>query len=393
MFAWPYWEDDPDYSVDRHIDRVTLPEGADQSELEELASRLISSGLDPGKPLWHVTLVENYGSGSAIIARLHHCIADGMSLVQVILTMTEKSAEIEMVSLAGQPSNGIKTIDSNVVGNQPEGKILPSKRRRHHSDYYRRKFRQTKDKISEVVKLLFLPPDSPSILKLPLNPTKHAIWSNHFDLDLLKAIGKQSKASVNDILMSITAGGLNRYLVEKGQSTSRVNLRAFVLFNMRPRKLDDELGNQFGVTFLQLPIHLSDPLDRLNETKQKMDAIKYSSQAGATFWVQSLVGAMPEGLERVVTKILDSKGTVVMTNVPAPQSQLYLGGVPIEMMMAWVPQSGRIGVGLSYISYFGKLVVGLNVDSGVISEPRELLGFMKQEYEILLEKTGISEPV
>ncbi len=374
-FIRPYWEDDPSYSVEEHIECVEFPNGAGQADLEKLASQIISSELTLEKPLWKVILVENYGSGSAIISRMHHSITDGISLVQVILSMTEPVGKIqkesEFYTDASQPTSN----------HQKSGPA-----REKDTGEKRLTIKEMVARIYEIVKLLFLPPDPQTIFKKPLGLKKTAIWTDRFASNQLREIVKKERASINDVLMSITTGGLERYLEKHGQTTQISRLRAFVLYNLRSRQLDEELGNKFGVTFLELPVKESDPKLRLRAVKTNMDAIKSSAQAGATYWVQTILGATPVWMERFTSRLLDSKGTIVMTNVPAARTQLALAGAPIETMMAWVPQSGRIGIGISFISYNGQVITGIDVDAGIIPDPRELEEFMYQEYLCLLDK-------
>jgi diacylglycerol O-acyltransferase / wax synthase len=375
LFTRPYWEDDPAFSVEDHIECIEFPNGAGQSDLERLASQIISSELSMEKPLWKVTLVKNYGSGSALIARMHHSITDGISLVQVILSMTEpiekSRKENEHFPVVSQPASNPQK-EGLTRDREPGGKHLTSK--------------QIVARFYEIVKLLFLPPDPQTIFKKPLGLQKTAIWTERFTSNQLREIVKKEKVAINDVLMSLTTGGLERYLEKHGQSTQISRLRAFVLYNLRTRQLDEELGNKFGVTFLELPVKESEPKERLNAVKRNMDAIKASEQAGATFWVQAILGATPVWMERFTSRILDSKGTVVLTNVPATRTQLAMAGVPIDTLMAWVPQSGRIGIGVSFVSYNGKVITGIDVDAGIIPDPRELEEYMYQEFLCLLDK-------
>ena len=88
-----YWEDDPYFNIDAHVQSIGLPDDAGQTELEALVSDLASTALDHGKPLWQFHLVDNYKDGSALIMRIHHCYADGIAMIHVLLSMTETERE------------------------------------------------------------------------------------------------------------------------------------------------------------------------------------------------------------------------------------------------------------------------------------------------------------
>ena len=92
-----HWVLDEDFDINDHVLRTALPGAADQAELENLVSQLASTPLNPSRPLWQFHVVENYLDGPAVIIRIHHCIADGIALVQVFLSLTDPSR-------AGRPS-------------------------------------------------------------------------------------------------------------------------------------------------------------------------------------------------------------------------------------------------------------------------------------------------
>ncbi len=85
--AW--WQDDDDFDMDWHVRLIALPGRADKVELERAVSELASTPLDHSKPLWQFHVVENYRGGSVLIGRIHHCYADGLALVQVLLSLTD----------------------------------------------------------------------------------------------------------------------------------------------------------------------------------------------------------------------------------------------------------------------------------------------------------------
>jgi hypothetical protein len=162
--------------------------------------------------------------------------------------------------------------------------------------------------------------------------------------------------------------------------THEKDIRAFIMVNMRGLTLDDDLGNKFGLVFLTLPLNRVQPMERLERVKNGMDFLKASAEYAASYIILNILGQLPEWVEHLATRILDTKGTVVATNVPGSRVELFIADAPIQSMVGWVPQSGRVGVGLSYISYNNQLIVGLNADAGVIPDPEKLLEFFTQEY-------------
>jgi hypothetical protein len=124
-------------------------------------------------------------------------------------------------------------------------------------------------------------------------------------------------------------------------------------------------------------------VERFGEIKRGMDSLKASAEYAATYLILNILGMVPEWIEHLAILILDTKGTIVATNVPGPRHPIYLAGAPIGSIRAWVPQSGRIGVGLSFISYNNQVVVGLNVDAGLMPDPEKFLELFTEEFKSL----------
>jgi diacylglycerol O-acyltransferase / wax synthase len=402
-FRRPYWEDDPCFDLEAHIERVTLPPPSDQKSLQELISQLMSTELDYTRPLWKLYLVENYGSGSAFIARLHHSLADGIALMQVLLSMTESAPAIPPTSqsltrlqgggqTATRGSQAAKTVagtlKSTSMAKKIDAKVFleegvwmlldPS----HAID----RARQGINFATAVGKLALRWPDPKTIFKGPLGETKCAAWSEPLDLQGIKAIGTAFNCTINDVLITMLAGALGRYSADRGVSAEDLNIRSFIPINLRPVELDEHLGNKFGLLFLSLPIGITDPVERLNQIKQNMDELKSSAEAVATFGIINIIGAVPNWIEEIAVDFFDTKGTTIMTNVPGPRGQLYMGGAPIDTLMAWVPQSGRISLGISIISYNGRVWLGIATDQGLISDPETIISMFYLEYQELTNR-------
>jgi hypothetical protein len=163
-------------------------------------------------------------------------------------------------------------------------------------------------------------------------------------------------------------------------------VRAFIPVNLRPldKPLPPELGNRFGLVFLDLPVGVESPRERLRELKRRMDAIKKSPEAIVTYSVLNAIGLTPVPVERAIVDRLGAKATTVMTNVPGPRQPVYLAGTKLSGLVFWVPQSGHVGMGISIFSYAGEVVVGVAVDRGVIAHPEELVEHLHAEFQELL---------
>jgi diacylglycerol O-acyltransferase / wax synthase len=396
IFSRPYWENDPAYRVEDHVERLDLQLPADDDALQVVINQKMNTPLDFAHPLWKVTLVDNHPDGSVLIVRVHHCIADGISLMQVLLQMTETSIEASAPQAASDnPNHDAHQADGVSAIAQPAPQILnrsevsatiSSAQSDELAPIPARSAKYTNPAFTAILaamaRIVFRPPDPPTILKGPLGTIKKAVWSEPFSVPEIKAIAQYKQATINDVMMAVATGAIRRY-IELHKDDRKRNIRAFILVNLRGRTLDEELGNKFGLVFLTLPLDREQPLERLEAIKRGMDSLKASAEYAATYIILHILGQMPEWIEHLATRILDTKGTVVATNVPGPRQPIYLAGTPISSIKGWVPQSGRIGVGLSFISYNNQLVVGLNVDAGLLPDPEVFLQLFTEEFRSL----------
>jgi len=144
------------------------------------------------------------------------------------------------------------------------------------------------------------------------------------------------------------------------------------------------MGNKFGLVFLSLPIGIEDELERLWELKRRMDALKGSAEAVVSLGILNAMGVAPDEIENVLVTMFGQKATAVMTNVPGPAQTIYLAGIPMRGIMFWVPQSGRLGLGISIISYDNQVLLGVATDARLVPDPEEIVRFFEVEFDHMM---------
>ena len=397
--ARPYWEDDPKLDLRYHLQRATLPAPGDQASLQELASLLASIQLDFSRPLWQVHLVEGYGEeGSALICRLHHCIGDGLALVHVLLSLTDTDPDAPwpLTQPTGRqvrsrtPFGGVFRRTRQALGatQRVAGAALSEslevfKTPSRIMDIARLGVRGTE----ALARLLLLWPDPDTVFKGSLGVAKRAAWSDAIPLVEIKSIGRALGGTVNDVLLTAMTGSLRRYLEGRGELVEGLNFRAIVPVNLRPPATEPDLGNRFGLFFLSLPVGIVEPEQRLRELTRRMDARKDSLEAPVAFGILNAIGMSPSQIQDVVVTMFELKGTAVMTNVIGPREELFLAGAPLKGLMFWVPQSGRLGIGVSILSYAGSVWMGVMTDAGLVPDPEAIIAGFQAEFDELLGLT------
>lgn len=355
------WEDDPTFTVERHIEHRMLPQPADRATLQREISELVSTHLPLDRPLWALHVLENPNDGrTVIVSRLHHCIADGFALMYVLLSFTDATPDA--------PTGGAAVT--------ADAADIPSVVNAHAA-------RDVAAIGGDVARLAALANQPKSVLRGELGQRKRAAWSAPIALDEVKAIARRLGGTVNDVLMAATAASFARYLRERGEDVSHFDLRMAVPVNLRKPETMKELGNYFGLVFLELPLGIDDPRARFEELKRRMDRLKRSPEALVLLTLMRVAGGGPRWLEDAIVTLLGVKTTGVLTNVPGPREPRYLAGRRIETIMFWVPASGHVGLGVSIFSYAGKVRLGLASDALRVPDPERVLEAFPRELEAL----------
>jgi len=387
-----FWQDDQDFDIDWHIRLTALPGRGAKKELERLTSQMASTPLDKTKPLWQFHLVEKFGGGSALITRIHHCYADGMALVQVILSMTEMGEDRK--KKAALAKRWLKKEEhapvAKRVGAIDRYMQLGGKMIEKGMDFYRDPTlaamlaSEGVDIAREVGMALALPDDPETVLKGRLGVSKRVAWADKLDLGEVKSVSRALGCTVNDLLLASATGALRSYMLERGEHLDGITLRATVPVNLRPLEHAKQLGNHFGLVFLELPVGEANPMRRLERVAACMKVLRKSRQAVATFGALAAVGMAPPPVQAFALEMFSRKASAVATNVPGPQMPLYLGGRKITDMMFWVPQTGSIGLGISILSYNGAVHFGLIADAKLMPDPDSVIRRFRPEFEKLL---------
>jgi len=180
------------------------------------------------------------------------------------------------------------------------------------------------------------------------------------------------------------AGALRTYLQGRGVDVNHTNLRAMVPVDLRPPSRAGQLGNEFGLVILELPVGAARPAQRLAQTKAGMDALKRSPEAMATLMLLGIVGRAPKALEDLSNRWFGSKSSLVLTNVAGPRETLYLAGVSIERLLAWAPHPGeQLGMSLSILSYRGQAAMTVIGDARLVPDPQTITDQFHREFEAL----------
>jgi WS/DGAT/MGAT family acyltransferase len=402
------WITDPAFDLDNHfvIERLDKkPGGREQEALQERLAQLTMEPLNKQHPLWQFHLVEDYKGGSALMVRIHHCIADGIALISVTQSLVDggcappepphrdahrhglDGAEDWIADALLKPFTNMTVKALGAAGDgavRSMGLLMePQKGMEkgvHGSvDFAKLAYHAAGD----LAALALMADDSPTRLKGIPGFTKRVAWCAPIPLDEVKAVGKALNCSINDVLLSCVAGAIGHYLKGHGEAIKGKEIRAMVPVNLRALDQLHKLGNQFGLAPLVLPVGIENPIERIFEVRRRMLDLKGSMQPLLAFGLLAVAGLLIKPAQDAMLGLFSKKTTAVMTNVPGPKVKLKICGSTVEESLFWVPQSGTVGLGISILSYGGGVQFGVVSDSTLCPDPQRIIDQFGPEFATL----------
>ncbi|WP_191965312.1 WS/DGAT/MGAT family O-acyltransferase [Marinobacter halotolerans] len=388
-----YWETDPNFHLDNHLHRIGLPAPAGQAELQEMVADLASEPLDFHHPLWQFHLVDRYEGGAALITRIHHCIADGLALVQVLMSLADEAwdphtqdhlrREGSLPERLTRPFRRVAETGAHLAHDL----ISEVAELAQHPEKLGQWVQEAEHITEELMRIGLLPHDPETHLHARLAGRKRIAWAQPLELAAVKETAHQLRGTVNDVLMTCAAGALRQFLIDVDDDIES-DIHVAVPFSLRPRdQAITTLGNQFGLVIVRLPVNEPDSLKRYHQVREAMTNLKNSAQPQVTFGLLNLLGKGPAGIEKFALDTLSDKASLVMTNVPGPETPLSIAGARILQPLVWVPQSGHLGVGFSILSYAGSVQFGVIADSQMMQDPSQVTRDFEQSLRELQRHT------
>lgn len=365
-----FWEELPALDMDYHLTSLAIEVDGDPDEaLRRTVSELIPQPLDSANPLWRFHFVSDFKSGSAVLVRVHHSYADGIALISVLDSIADHSV------LHSSPAARFK---------------LPERKPKSDALLHRMAFFFTNALfylafgaawLFEALRVSLCRPDSKTAYKRDLSPHKQVGWAPSLPVEQVKQVGKAMDCTINDVILGCVAGSLRRFLQRIGEPVDGVCVRATIPVNLRPLEEALQLGNRFGLVYLELPVGEANIQNRIKAVQRSMKKLKNGMQAQMSYNILGILGYFPSWFERWALKFFSSKASAVMTNVPGPSEPVVLMGKKLSKPMFWVPQSGGIGIGVSILTYDNKVEFGFVADAALVPDPQAMIDDFVDEFE------------
>lgn len=400
--AYPSWEFDPAFDIDNHIHLVHLQRGT-RDALQRLAGHIFSEVMDRNRPLWDLTVVDGLDDGrSAVIARVHHSMVDGVAGVAMMSLIMDTSPEIQPLPsrkpfhpptplppwemLADSMVSGYFHAVERVLSVQSAALNVAQELLGGMLSGSVPLLRST----SEV-----LPPRQRFPFYAPALGPRRVSWTE-FPMSEIHAIRHICGVKVNDVGMLILAGAMRRYAKLHHQSVKGRLLRLMVPVNRRNGGSKQGMGNKITLAPVNIPLDIADPVELLSNIHQRTDAVKHAYAGDLTVLAGSLLATLPVPAQAQLVGMLSNTVPVlpfdmVATNVAAPDHPLYLLGREILTYFPYVPIGDFMGVCCAMASYNGTFYFSLTGDCASAPDLDRLRGFLDQAFEELHNAVGLAQ--
>jgi len=368
----PVWVDDPHLNLDYHVRQSALPAPGSEEQLRNLAARVFSQQLDRSKPLWELWLVEGLRDGRfAIVGKSHHALVDGVSGVDITTVLFDLDAEPQGPPPSSPPWLARpEPTDLKLLGDAVRERLTSPKEIVRGVRAALRGPRQVARGIGATSKVIGAGMSAPSsVFNVEIGPHRRFAITQA-DLAQLKRVKDAHGGTVNDVILSIVAGGLGKYLRARGHDTEGLELRAMVPVSVRAEEEHGALGNRISAMMASLPVWSEDPVERLEVVSEEMGDLKSSGQAVGAEILTKLTDFAPSTIASQAARLQPAQRffNLVVTNVPGPQFPLYVLGRKMESIFPMVPLARRQALCIGIMSYNGQVNFGLIGDYDAMAD-------------------------
>jgi WS/DGAT/MGAT family acyltransferase len=368
----PVWVDDPHLNLDYHVRQTALPAPGSDEQLRNLAARIFSQQLDRSKPLWELWLVEGLDEDRfAIIGKSHHALVDGVSGVDITTVLFDLDAEPDGQSSAPPPWLARpEPTDLHLLTEALRERLTSPKEIVRGVRAVFRGPRQVLRGVGATSKFVGSGMSAPStVFNVEIGPHRRFAMTQASLADL-KRVKDAHGGTVNDVILSVVAGGIGKYLRARGHETEDLELRAMVPVSVRATEEHGALGNRISAMMAPLPVWCEDPVERLRITTEQMGDLKSSGQAVGAEILTKITDFAPTTIASQAARLQPAQRffNLVVTNVPGPQFPLYVLGRKMESIFPMVPLARRQALCVGIMSYNGQVNYGLIGDYDAMAD-------------------------
>jgi diacylglycerol O-acyltransferase len=396
VFNHAVWVDDPHFDLDYHVRHTALPKPGSLRQLKNLVARVMAQPLDRKRPLWETWIVEGLEGGEqfAMITKIHHCMIDGASGVDLaniqFSTSPEATPLAARVPYRPRPSPRRLELFLNETRRQAEVPLEIAKNLRRfarETEDLREDLSMRANALARLFGMGLRADETP--LNGRVGPHRQFEWLS-CRLDDLRSMRKGLGCSINDIVLTVVTGAVRDYLLAKGVDVEVIDFKVSTPVSVRKEKARGELGNDVSSWIIALPISLPDPKEQLQEIHAITENLKETNQAIGVQMMTQIQEWTPSTLLSLGAQAMSGPINTIVTNVPGPQFPLYFRGARLRAIYPAVPLMEGMGLGIALTSYAGTMGIGFNADPDIIPDLGLFIDRFEKALAGLADAAGVS---
>lgn len=395
------WIDDPHFDVRNHIEMATLPPPGSDEQLARFAATFFSTPLRPDRPLWEIRLVHGLRGGrSAHVAKVHHCLVDGIGGVGLLGAVLDTTPEPRHVERHHRPDPPPLPNALTLATNALFDRALAQIRLNERIALWWLNPTKTAQSARSIVRALlaagpyFAVPAQRTPWHMRLHAPDRLAWQA-LPFDAARAVASTLGGTINDLALTLVAGGLGRYLESLGERTDNVVLRAALPVNVRREEHADALGNRISYMLAGLPVGVRDARERFRTIHAEVSELKKQQQAAGIEELMERLGDLPPAVHALTGRTLvmpNNLTNLIFTNVPGPLQPLYLQGHRMLHHYPWVPLGWRMGLSAAVMSYDAGLYFAVTADRETPGDIDVIARGIRNAFDELRTTTIVPEP-
>jgi diacylglycerol O-acyltransferase len=380
----PIWVDDDRFDVDRHV----LQSNA--ARLRDLADSCMSTQLRRDRPMWQICIADRLEDGRiGVVGKVHHCMVDGIAAVELGSLLLDPSPEppppeSDWWLPRKAPSAARRLIGGaiDLVREQASLAKLPARivRSPGRIGELLEPARRARDALAESLR----PAEPQEPVNQPITGARHLAWFGR-PLEDLKRIGRPMGASVNDVLLAASAGGVRSFMRDHDRDPTP--LKTMVPVNVREGE-SSELGNRISFVFVDLPCDEPDPIRRLQDVRLEMTERKEAGIPEGGDEVMAALKYLPRPAQHAISRTIASPKTFNLTvsNIPGPREPMYMLGCQLEAAYPAVPIADKHAVSIGMTTVRDLACFGIYAASEMLPDSDLLADAMNASIDELLEQ-------
>jgi diacylglycerol O-acyltransferase len=373
--ARPLWVDDDRFDLDFHLRRAAIPAPGGRLQLERAVGRVLSRPLDRSKPLWELYVFEGLADNrTAVLLKLHHAMADGIGGMQIGSALFD----LDPTATAGQapqewipePPPSPETLVEDAIREQL---LHPVAAVAHAAQTPARAMRFIAETVGGVFALAGMgtPPRGP--FDGPIGSARRFATAE-VPFSELRTVKHALGGTVNDAVLAAVGAGISDVLTARGEAADGRSLRVMVPVSVRSRGETRDVGNRVAPAFLDIPVGPMSPRRRLKAVRKATEALKASGMAVSADSIIGLGAYAPPALHAMAARLVSRQRwfNLVVSNIPAPQVELYLAGARLVASYPAMPLGENCGLSVACASLAGTMAFGLTADWDLVRDAETL---------------------